>query len=86
MSPARQLRDGVSGPPARRARGPRCVQDDAVAHVSPARELQTALMAELATEDDDVRSRWPGAVRLCVIGGGSLGLWCAIIAGVHALG
>ena len=72
-------------PPMARSGGPRQLARDEAPLASPARNLQNAIEAELASSCEAETPRWPGAVRLSFIGGSSLLLWIAIIAGVRAL-
>ena len=52
---------------------------------SPARMLHEQLASRLEARDAVLDTRWPGAVRLGIIVGGSLGLWAAIIGTVTTL-
>lgn len=91
MAAAHQRRDSavaLSDPPAllpARSSGPRKLEHQDAPLASPARELQSALEAELAAGREAETPRWPGAVRLSIIGGGSLVFWVAIIAAVRAV-
>ena len=58
---------------------PKGVHDDVQAYTSPARELQTALAASFETAAAHEPGRWPGAVRLAIIGGGSSLMWWGLI-------
>lgn len=91
MAAAHQRRDSALTPsaapasPFARTGGPRQLEGDDAPLASPARNLQNALAAELALSREAATPRWPGAVRLSIIGGSSLILWIAIIAGVRSL-
>lgn len=65
-------------------KGPRLAEDSLPPQASPARELQASLTSELEYGWRRDPPRWPGALRLAVIMGGSAGLWALIIAGVKA--
>ena len=82
MSPDRKSRDAVRE--VRRSttgdRGPRDVDPDATAHPSPARDLQSSLAESLQDAFPAEIPRWPGAVRLTIICGGSGLMWAGLIA------
>ena len=53
---------------------------EAIAHASPARSLQAELQARITAPDADATARWPGAVRVLIIVGGSLVGWASLFA------
>lgn len=56
------------------------VDDATCAHASPAKELQDELEARLAEKHEVSILRWPGAVRLLFILGGSGMGWAGLLA------
>ena len=68
----------------RQRSGLRLADESAVAHASPARELQNSLSGGLEQALEPGAPRWPGALRFAIIFGGSAGLWALVIAGVRA--
>ena len=72
----------AAGPDVPRPRG---LYDELEAHASPARELQIALAASLESSAAHEPGRWPGAVRLGIIGGGSSLMWWGLIVVVRGL-
>lgn len=81
MSPHRKVRDAAPKiePSPASGRRPRRVDEQTTAHASPARDLQTSLAEQLETGPPDEPHRWPGAVRLAIIGGGSALTWAGVV-------
>ena len=85
MSAARLLKTPHSAPRDDiEQKGPRLAEDGLPPQASPARALQASLISELENGWRQDTPRWPGALRLAVIMGGSAGFWALIIAGVKA--
>ena len=82
MSADRKVREATSDERdlVRKARGPRSVDERTTAHASPARNLQSSLAESLETSLSEEPQRWPGAVRMTIICGGSALLWTGIAA------
>ena len=84
MFAARPLEPPPAPEPERQRSGPRLADEGLVPHASPARELQNLLSSGLEQALELGTPRWPGALRLAIIIGGSAGLWALVIAGVRA--
>lgn len=80
MSPRREVREAAAETGARVPVGrPRHADERATPYASPARDLQASLAEHLEAALPEESQRWPGAVRLAIICGGSAATWAGVV-------